>query len=161
MPDDRPDDLVIEPLTDLEQLTELEADANADGQAMVSRLIREWHDGRNRFAAAGERVYVAKRGERVCGVCGLNRDPYAGDDSVGRVRRLYVAVRERRMGVGHALIDQLMADASGVYSWVHLRAHEHRAAAFYEANGFEPIAGNADYTHRRRVIPVQGRAARV
>ena len=148
----RPADLVIEPLTDLEQLTELEADANADGQTMVSRLIREWRDGRNRFSAAGERAYVAKRGGRVCGVCGLNRDPYAGDDSVGRVRRLYVSARERRLGIGRALIDRLMADAGGVYSWIHLRAHEHAATVFYEANGFERIADNADYTHRRRVI---------
>ena len=148
----RPADLVIEPLSDLEQLNELELDANADGQAMVSRLIREWRDGRNRFSAAGERVYIAKRGERVCGVCGVNRDPYAGDDSIGRVRRLYVSARERRLGVGRALIDRLMADARGGYSWIHLRAHENRAAAFYEANGFERVAGNPDYTHRRRVI---------
>src|SRR5262245_48628748 len=103
----RPIDLVIEPLTDLEQLTELEADANADGQAMVSRLIHEWREGRNRFSAVGESVYVAKRGERVCGVCGLNRDPYAGDDSVGRVRRLYVSAHARRTGIGRALIDRL------------------------------------------------------
>ena len=157
----RPADLVIEPLRDLEQLSELEADANSDGQAMVSRLIREWREGRNRFSAAGERVYVAQRGERVCGVCGVNRDPYAGDHSIGRVRRLYVSMRERRTGVGRALIDRLMADANGVFSWIHLRAHERRAAAFYEANGFEPVAGNPDYTHRRRVMPVQGRAARV
>jgi GNAT superfamily N-acetyltransferase len=86
----------------------------------------------------------------VCGVCGPNRDPYANDDS-GRVRRLYVSVRERRTGIGGALIDRLMADASGVYSWIHLRTHEPEAAAFYEAIGFEHVAGNADYTHRRRV----------
>ena len=52
----RPADLVIEPLTDLAQLTALEADCNADGQAMVSRLIREWRDGRNRFSEPGERI---------------------------------------------------------------------------------------------------------
>jgi N-acetylglutamate synthase-like GNAT family acetyltransferase len=148
----RPADLVIAPLRNLEQLSELEADANADGQAMVSRLIRDWREGRNRFSAAGERVYVAQRGERVCGVCGVNRDPYAGDNSIGRVRRLYVSTRERRSGVGRALIDRLMSDATGVFSWIHLRAHERRAAAFYEANGFEAVAGNPDYTHRRRVI---------
>ena len=144
-------DVVIQPLTDLEQLSELEADANADGQGMVSRLIREWRDGRNRFSAPGERVYVAMRGQRVCGVCGVNRDPYAGDASIGRVRRFYVSARERRLGIGRALIDRLMADARGVYSWIHLRTHEHEAAVFYEANGFEAIAGNPDYTHRRRV----------
>ena len=82
----------------------------------------------------------------------MNRDPYAGDDSIGRVRRFYVSAPERRLGIGRALIERLMADASGVYSWIHLRTHEHEAAAFYEANGFEAVAGNPDYTHRRRVI---------
>jgi N-acetylglutamate synthase-like GNAT family acetyltransferase len=147
----RPADLVIEPLTDLEQLTELEADANANGQAMVSRLIREWRDGRNRFSEPGERVYVAKRGERVCGVCGLNRDPYANDDSIGRVRRLYVSVKDRRAGVAKAVVERLMTDARGIYTTVRLRAHTPEAAAFYEANGFERVIGNLDCTHRRRV----------
>jgi len=27
---------------------------------------------------------------------------------------------------------------------------------FYEANGFERVAGNPDYTHRRRVSPMFG-----
>jgi N-acetylglutamate synthase-like GNAT family acetyltransferase len=147
----RPADLVIEPLTDLAQLTELEADCNADGQAMVSRLIREWRDGRNRFSEPGERIYVAKRGERVCGVCGLNRDPYANDDSVGRVRRLYVSVKDRRAGVAKALVERLMADARGIYTTVRLRAHTAEAAAFYEAIGFARVVGDADCTHRRRV----------
>ena len=151
----RPSDLVIEPLTDLEQLTALEADAGADGHNQVSRLIQEWLEGRNRFSAAGERVYVAKRGGRVCGVCGLNRDPYAGEDSIGRVRRLYVSAAERRTGIGRALIDRLMTEARGTYSWIHLRTHESEAAAFYEANGFEPVPGKADYTHRRRVTTLR------
>jgi GNAT superfamily N-acetyltransferase len=136
-------------------LTALEADANADGHNQVSRLIREWLEGRNRFSAAGERVYIAKRGGRVCGVCGLNRDPYAGDDSVGRVRRLYVSAAERRTGIGRALIDRLMTEARGTYSWIHLRTLESEAAAFYEANRFEPVAGNPDCTHRRRVMSVR------
>jgi uridine kinase len=151
-------DLVIEPLTDLEQLTALAADGDADGHNQVSRLIREWREGSNRFSAAGEGVYVAKRGALVCGVCGLNRDPYAGDDSVGRVRRLYVSAAERRAGIGRALVERLMEDARGTYSWIHLRTHEREAAVFYEANGFERVAGNPDYTHRRRVLPATMRA---
>jgi N-acetylglutamate synthase-like GNAT family acetyltransferase len=145
-------DLVVEPLVGPEQLAALEADARADGRAMVSRLIHEWLDGRNRFSRPGEKAYVARRDGRVCGVCGLNRDPFAGNDSIGRVRRLYVSVHNRREGIGTAIVDQLMADARGVYTWIHLRTRDAQAAAFYEAMGFEPVTGDDTCTHRRRVI---------
>lgn len=148
----RPCDVVIEPLAGLEQLAALETDANTDGRAIVSRLVREWLDGRNRFSGAGERAYVAKLGGRVCGVGGLNRDPFAGNVAVGRVRRLYVAVDHRRKGIGTAIVERLMADARGVYTRLHLRTHDPHAAAFYEANGFERVMGDPDCTHRRSVV---------
>ena len=144
-------DLKVEPFVDPHQLVALEVDAKADGRIMVSRFIEEWLDGRNRFSRSGEQAYVAKRGGRICGVCGLNRDPFAGSDAIGRVRRLYVAVRDRRHGVGSAVIDQLMADACGVYTWIHLRTYDAQAAAFYEAMGFERIVGDPKCTHRRLV----------
>lgn len=146
-----PCDVIVEPLLGLEQLAALEADAHADGRAIVSRLIQEWRDGRNRFAGRGEQAYVAGRGERVCGVGGLNRDPFAGSDSIGRIRRLYVSVEDRRKGVGSAIVDRLIASARGVYTWLHVRTHDADAAAFYEARGFERIVGEADFTHRRPV----------
>jgi ribosomal protein S18 acetylase RimI-like enzyme len=143
-------DLILEPLERPDLLCSLEADAKADGRIMVSRLIQEWRDGRNRFSLPGERAYIARRGERICAVCGLNRDPFAVEDSIGRVRRLYVSVQDRRNGIGTAVIEQLMSDARGAYTWVHLRTHDPEAAAFYEAVGFEPVHGNAECTHRRR-----------
>ena len=148
----RPSELIVEPLTDLVQVAELEVDARADGRAMVSRLLEEWLDGRNRFSRAGERAYVARRGDRIIGVCGLNIDPFSGTGRIGRVRRLYVAVRDRRNGVGTAVINQLIADAHGVFDWLHLRTYDADAAAFYEAIGFDPVIGNDSCTHRRRVV---------
>lgn len=148
----QPNRLIVEPLSAIEQLAALEADANADKRTMVARFVREWRDGRNRFSQPGEKAYIAKLGDRVCGVCGLNRDPFANSDSIGRVRRLYVSVQCRRKGVGSAVMEQLMTDARGVYTWIHLRTHDAEAAAFYEAIGFEPVVGNAECTHRRRVV---------
>ena len=148
----RSEHLIVESLRSIEQLASLEADASTDKRRMVSRLVEEWLDGRNRFSRPGEKAYLAKLDERVCGVCGLNRDPFAGNESIGRVRRLYVSVKDRRKGVGSAVIERLMADARGVYTWIHLRTHDADAAAFYEAIGFEPVVGNAECTHRRRVI---------
>ena len=148
----RPSNLVVEPLIDLAQLVELEADARSDGRAMVSRFIEEWRDGRNRFNRPGERAYVAQWSERTSGVCGLNVDPFAGSNSIGRVRRLYVAAQHRRNGIGSAIISRLMADACGAFEWIHLRTHDPVAAAFYEAIGFAPVSGDDKCTHRRRVV---------
>lgn len=154
----RSSDPTIEPLHDLESLGALAADAEADGCGMVSRLIREWRDGGNRFDRPGERAYVARLGGRVCGVCGLNRDPFANDPSVGRVRRLYVAVADRRRGVGTAIVQRLMEDARGTFHSIRLRTHDLAASAFYEAVGFQRVAGDAECTHRRE-LSASGNAA--
>jgi predicted acetyltransferase len=82
----------------------------------------------------------------------MNLDPFAGTKNIGRVRRLYVAVRDRRSGVGTAVIGQLMADSRGVFDWLHLRTYDRDAAAFYEAVGFDPVIGDENYTHRHRVV---------
>ena len=148
----RPLNLTLESLVSPDLLSPLEADCISDGRVMVDRLVQEWRDGRNRFSQPGERAYVAKLGARVSGVCGLNRDPFANDPSVGRLRRLYVAVADRRLGLGTAIVEKLMADAQGVFSWIHLRTHDPEAAAFYEAIGFESVSGDHGCTHRRRVV---------
>jgi len=147
----RPSYFIVEPLADLAQLADLAVDARADGRVMVSRFIEEWLDGRNRFSLPGEKAYVARRGDRIGAVCGLNLDPFAGSDTIGRVRRLYVAARDRRNGVGTAVVSQLMADARGVFEWLHLRTYDRDASAFYEAIGFEKVIGDENYTHRRCV----------
>jgi N-acetylglutamate synthase-like GNAT family acetyltransferase len=148
----RPDELTIDLLDDPQVLADLAADARADGRAMVGRLLQEWNDGRNRFDRPGEKAYVARLNGRVCGVCGLNRDPFARAERVGRVRRLYVSVTDRRSGVGSAILKRLMADARGVYEWMHLRTHDKEASAFYEAIGFEPVRDDVECTHRRPVV---------
>ena len=92
----RPPLVSIHRLSDPTILVGLAADAEADGRRMVSRLIAEWSGGSNRFDRRGERAYVAVAEGRVVAVCGLNVDPFAGDGSVGRVRRFYVEAAHRR-----------------------------------------------------------------
>src|SRR3954451_22305414 len=143
----------IRPLTDPAVLAGLAADAEADGWRMVSRLIAEWADGRNRFAAPGERAYLAgAEGGRPVAVGGLNVDPYAGEPAVGRIRRLYVARARRRTGVASALMQKLSTDAAGHFRMLHLRTDSAEAAAFYEAIGFTRVLGDPDCTHRRPVV---------
>src|SRR5262245_24982248 len=100
--------VTILPLSDPAILADLAADAVADGRRMVSRLMADWVDGGNRFDGPGERAYVALAGDgRAIAVGGLNVDPFAGDPTVGRVRRLYVAAAQRRQGVASALMSRL------------------------------------------------------
>jgi len=138
----------IQLLRDVLGLNQLANDAQADGHGMVSRLIREWQEGKNRFDRQGERIYSAFDAGRICGVCGLNLDPFAGDATVGRVRRLYVAVASRRQGVGSAMMNRLMADAQNHFDELHLRTYEAGAVAFYEALGFSIVQGDPHCTHR-------------
>jgi GNAT superfamily N-acetyltransferase len=143
--------LSIRPLTDPTQLMALAADATADGHRMVTRLIEEWFTGENRFDKPGERSYIASLDGRICAVCGLNIDPFAGDINIGRVRRLYVSGSVRRRGIGSAIIAQLVGDALGHFRELHLRTYDARAAAFYEAVGFTPVHAMEQCTHRRRL----------
>jgi GNAT superfamily N-acetyltransferase len=129
-------------LSDPTRLAGLAADAEADGRRMVSRLIAEWSEGINRFDRPGERAYLALSEGRVVAVCGLNIDPYANDPLIGRVRRLYVAVAQRRRGVGSALMNVLADEARRHFRMLHVRTHDAEASAFYEALGFTRVVSD-------------------
>ncbi len=115
-------------------------------------LVEEWSTGENRFEKPGERSYIATLDGQICGVCGLNVDPFAGDSNVGRVRRLYVSSSFRRRGIGSAIMQQLVRDAAGTFRELHLRTYDAAACAFYEAVGFTPVKEVEHCTHRRSVI---------
>src|SRR6516162_4861759 len=98
--------IVIQPIDSLpyDGLSALVTEADANGFRALSRLLSEWRSGLNRFDQPGEALFIAADNGRVVGVCRLNRDPYAGDPTVGRVRHLYVAVDHRRKKIGTQLV---------------------------------------------------------
>ena len=71
-----------------------------EGFRMVERLVHEWESGANRFAKPGELLLALRRGRSSLAVCGLNLDPFARSESIGRLRHLYVAKAWRRRGWG-------------------------------------------------------------
>ena len=95
-------DVAIERLSDVTSgdVADLLADSERLESRIVRRLVDEWGSGANRFDRPGEALFGARGAGRLLGVCGLNVDPYAGDDRVGRVRHLYVQSTSRRQGVG-------------------------------------------------------------
>jgi hypothetical protein len=70
--------MTIERVHDLqpESLAELIAESEQHGLRFVWRLADEWASGVNRFDRTGERLFVAREGERIVGVGGVNIDPY-------------------------------------------------------------------------------------
>lgn len=118
----------------------------AEGYTFVERAAIEWLTGTNRFDGHGEGFFVAHRGEAIVGMCGLNRDPYSGDEGVGRLRHLYVVPEARRQGVGRQLVESCLGLAQARFDRVRVRTFEAEAARLYEALGFERVE-ESDTTH--------------
>jgi len=141
--------VAIERPTDLqpERLAPLIAESEQHGLRFVRRLADEWTAGTNRFDRPGEALFLARSGERVVGVCGLNIDPYAAQPKVGRVRHLYVLSAYRRLGIGQQLVTQIVETARGRFERLRLSTSNPEAARLYERLGFRPRADVADCTH--------------
>ena len=139
--------ITVASITDLEldSLDELRAESSREGFRFIERLCEEWASGSNRFNAPGEALFAAISNGQVVGICGLNRDPYASDPRIGRVRRLYVAPAQRRHGVGRALLETVVTHARRHFSL--LRVRSEAASEFYTAQGFRRIASDKDVTH--------------
>ena len=110
--------------------------------------MTEWQSGANRFGLSDERLAGALDGDDLVGVCGLNRDPYAGAPDVGRLRHLFVAPASRRRGVAFALVEDLLASACRTFRVVRLRTGTPEATAFYAERGFVPVV-NGTASHVR------------
>ena len=141
-------DMLLQPITQLpfEGIEALAAAARGEGFRFLDRLIDDWQPGANRFDAPGEILLGAFSGSRLVGVGGLNRDPYANEAKVGRIRRLYVAPDFRRQGAASLLVGRLVDIGRAHYEVLRLRVPNAAAAAFYEALGFTPIE-EQDATH--------------
>ncbi|WP_307205381.1 GNAT family N-acetyltransferase [Paenibacillus harenae] len=84
-------------------------------------------------------------------MCGLNQDPYANSNEVGRVRRLYVSSRVRRFGIGKMLMDSVIAEARKCYTMLVLKTDNPVADVFYHSIGFTVITDPKNETHYLRL----------
>jgi GNAT superfamily N-acetyltransferase len=151
-------DRLADPLP--EGLATLLADDERGGTRFVRRLVDEWASRTNRFDRPGEALFGAWIGEQLVGVCGLNVDPYATAQQVGRVRRLYVLTAFRRLGVGRRLVIEVIAAAGGRFDSLRLRTFNPAAAGLYETMGFRPSGGATDHTHAMELVSARPVAQR-
>ncbi|MGH6815785.1 MAG: GNAT family N-acetyltransferase [Hyphomicrobiaceae bacterium] len=124
----------------------LACEARSEGFRFIARLEDDWASGANRFAKPGERLVAATAERRPIGIGGLNRDPFASEARVGRLRHLYVYPAWQRQGVASAIVAELPRDASMDFDRVRLRSYDAAVAAFYVGLGFVDIT-EAEATH--------------
>ena len=137
--------LLPPPWTSLQPLIE---ESRGEGFRFLERLQAEFQDGSNRFDAPGETLLGAWDDDRLIAAGGLNRDPYAPEPRVGRLRHLYVSPAFRRSGVGRALVEALVHAAEPHFDLLRLRTDTPAAARLYERLGFTP-AVSPYATHQR------------
>jgi GNAT superfamily N-acetyltransferase len=139
--------ITIETVHDLGNWAEdMAAEAASEGFRFVDRLTREWRTGENTFSGPGERLVLARVAGMAAGVCGCNSDASAPGDRTGRLRHLYVRPQLRRLGVGRALVGDLLVAARPSSLRVRLRTDTPEADQFYRALGFVPCA-QSNATH--------------
>ena len=130
----------------------LRTEAEDEGFRFMGRLVAEWRSGVNRFDGPGEVLLGAFRGAELLAVCGLNRDPYAAGEGVGRLRHLYVRVAERRRGLASALVRAALERAGSAFHSVRLRTGTPEAASFYATLGFVAVEAEGA-SHVKRLRP--------
>lgn len=129
---------------------ELLTASRAEGYDLVERFVAGWEDGSNRFDLPGEVVLEVRLEGRLVALGGLNRDPYHGDPTVGRIRHVYVHPDARGTGAGSALVIALMDHARDAFARVRLRAGPPAVGDFYVALGFQSTPDEENSTHQLR-----------
>jgi ribosomal protein S18 acetylase RimI-like enzyme len=138
-------------------LVDLIAASGAEGFRFLRRLADDWRNGTNSFSRPGEALFAAAAEGRTVGICGLNIDPYIGNNRIGRVRHLYVAAEFRRRSVGTKLVAAVIEVSHGTFDRLRLRTTTEAAANFYEALGFRCVTAEPGCTH---VLDLQTRSTK-
>jgi GNAT superfamily N-acetyltransferase len=116
---------------------QLQAEARANGHSMLDTLAAEWSSGGKRFDHPGEMLLAAYVADALAGIGGLTQEPAL--PGALRVRRFYVALAYRRHGIGRALADSLLGQATARTITCNAAAG---SEAFWEALGFVTDRGD-------------------
>ncbi|GAB3263038.1 GNAT family N-acetyltransferase [Chitinimonas naiadis] len=146
----RVDGLRVERVMDLPAgIEDLCVLGEAEGFRFLARLRADWCCGDNRFDQEGEAFFAVWIDDRLVGIGGLNRD--CDDDTLGRVRRVYVHPDARSHGVGHALLAVIEQHAMQHFKRLVLYTNAVPAMHFYESHGYRRIIGHPQRSHEKRL----------
>ena len=134
-------------------LDSLVKQSKEDGFRFVERLVNDYKSGSNTFKHSGEGLFGVFNEEGVLvGIGGLNKDPFANEQYIGRLRRFYIRKEYRRNGVGSLLVKKIVDDAKRYYKILVLRTDTEQADKFYTSIGF--TKGNL-YTNSSHFIELK------
>ena len=136
-----------------DQVRPLLAASEAEGFEFLKRVLREWEAGVNRFTGKGEALLGVFIDDRLVAICGLMRDPYQSEATVGRLRNLYVLPEYRGRAIGATLTRRVIELAKTSFQTLRLRASTPQAAALYEGLGFTATGEIENCTHVMRFPP--------
>ena len=127
----------------------LRSAATAEGYRHLDRLSQDWNSHAQRFAGAGEVLLAAYREGELVGVGGVTREPSDIAEPALRLRRLFVHASARRNGAGRTIVAALVHEGFDNAPLLTVNAGDAVASAFWEAQGFRPVAGRA-WSHELR-----------
>ncbi|HEO8418491.1 Predicted acetyltransferase [Mycobacteroides abscessus subsp. abscessus] len=108
-----------------------------DGFRFVERLVKDYKNEINTFNHFGEILFgVFDEADVLIAIGGLNQDPFSRDQSIGRLRRVYVRKEFRREGIGGLLVKKIMVEARNYYKILVLHTDTEQADNFYISIGF-------------------------
>lgn len=118
-----------------------------EGYRFIKRLINEYDNETNRFDKNGEVLFVIELDDQVIGIGGLNIDPYLNNDTVGRIRHIYIEPKHRRKKIGKQLVELLLDEAKKHFKGVRLYTENPLADQLYQMVGFEKVEGQNKASH--------------
>jgi GNAT superfamily N-acetyltransferase len=130
-----------------EDFAALRAEATAEGYRFVEGLWAEWSAGQYAGADARFTAFAAIHGGELAGVGAITPDPYDPAPDLLRLRHVYVRPRHRGTGTGRVLAGALVQQGLALAPRLSLNAADARAAAFWEAIGFQPVSTGIRRTH--------------
>jgi GNAT superfamily N-acetyltransferase len=141
----------IEKVTEIpfDNFLSLLEESENEGYGFLRRLEHQWKEESNRFALQGESLYRVIQGADLIGIGGINKDPFANSERVGRVRRFYVKKSHRNKGVGSMLLQHILLNHWEYFEEVRLRTYSNDASKFYLSQGFQEALNEENYTHAK------------
>lgn len=127
----------------------LQAEAAADGHRHIEQLDQDWNSGTQRFAGDGEALLTAYQGGELVGLGAISREPSKITEPTIRLRRLFVSPGARRNGVARTIVAALVQEGFDNAALLTAHAGDATAIGFWEAQGFQPVAGQA-WSHELR-----------
>jgi len=119
-------------------------EARAEGFRMLDVLGGDWEAGKIRFDCDGEALFAGYVNDALAGIGGMTHDPYS--PGALRMRRFYVRMPYRRLGVAQAIATALLAGPETAGRTITTNAAR-GSEAFWESLGFIP-APRERQTHR-------------